>query len=432
MKATDERAVHRIHDQLMRFAVPIESIKPWPGNYRKHDIPRLRASLRKFGQTARGLALVQQSTMQIYAGNGIHRAAIEEGWTHIAAVVVDVDDVTAEQYLVADNHLHDVGDDDAEALSRFLAGLHAKGGLDTVIGYSQRQLDAFLANLTSGSGDVPVEPIKDADVWVKPGDMFALGPHRLLCGDALDERSIARLFGTEDVRSRADAVFTSPPYAVGVDYGPEYDDTIANLRATIAAAAALWNEVVVPGGFAVVNFGDVAKGRDVVGGDEVTEYPMALEYWPAFREAGWSLWARRVWVKPNARVNAPWTASTNRAATDFEHVWTWKRTGEPIVGRVDGRYASPNGWFDSTSEEGVDIGKDEHGAGMALVTALRMVAIHSRRGNIVHEPFMGTGTTLVACDRLERRCYGTELSPRYVQMTLARWERATGGKAKKL
>jgi len=225
---------------------------------------------------------------------------------------------------------------------------------------------------------------------------------------------------------RADCVFTSPPYAVGVDYG-EYQDTIDNLRALLPKCSRLWLDVVRDGGFAVINFGDIASARNIVKVDDPCEYPMAVEYWPVFRADGWLLWSRRIWCKPNPRVHSPWCIQSNRAATDWEHLWTWRKPGQPIIKRVDGEFASANGWIDTSRLHGVDVGKDVHGAGMALGIAEWMLTIHSFRDGLVHEPFCGTGTTLAACERLNRKCRAIELDPGSAALTIQRWVDMTGG-----
>jgi hypothetical protein len=172
---------------------------------------------------------------------------------------------------------------------------------------------------------------------------------------------------------RPDCVFTSPPYALGVDYG-EYQDTIDNLRAMLPILAASWVDAVIPGGFAVINFSDIAAGSKIAKSDEPCEYPMAVEYWPVFRAAGWRLWTRRIWQKPHARVYSPWAIQSCRAASDWEHLWVWKTPGKAIVGRGE---HSAFGVWDTSKEHGVDIGKDTHGAGMAVALPIRALETHS-------------------------------------------------------
>jgi DNA modification methylase len=147
---------------------------------------------------------------------------------------------------------------------------------------------------------------------------------------------------------------------------------------------------------------------------------MAVEYWPIFRADDWLLWSRRIWCKPNARVNSLWCIGSNRAATDWEHLWTWRKPGKPIIERVDGEMRSALGWYQSSLMHGVDVGKEVHGAGMALGIVEWMLNIHSRPNAVVYEPFCGTGTTIIGGHRLGRRVYATELSPKYADVILRR------------
>jgi DNA modification methylase len=400
--------------------VDIDSIAPYPDNPHTGDVVGVASSLSRYGQWR--AIVCQTSTRYVLAGNTTWKSAKRIGWRQIWVQWIDCDAVTAAAINLADNRWGTRGSDDEQAVARLLQQIYEAGQYSEAIGYTPRQLDAFLTSLVARDPDaLPPMP----HVSVKPGDAFMLGDHRLVCGDALDPAVYGRLFREDE---KADCVFTSPPYAVGVDYG-SYVDTIENLRDLLARAAREWREIVGAGGFAVTNFNDVVTGRALAGSDGPCEYPMALEYWPPFRAEGWSLWSRRIWCKPVARTNSPWTRPTNRAASNFEHIWTWKAPGKALVNRVDGALASPDGWFDSTSIEGVAIGKDEHGAPMPTGVAARGIGIHSRRGGIVHEPFCGTGTTLIAAQQLGRRCYAAEIEPRYVQMTIARWEAFTGLRA---
>jgi len=79
--------------------------------------------------------------------------------------------------------------------------------------------------------------------------------------------------------------------------------------------------------------------------------------------------------------------------------------------------------------DGVELGKTVHGAGMAISIAVWMLNVHTLTGDIVHEPFCGTGTTLIAAEQLNRKCYGMEISPAYCDVIVKRWETLTGKKA---
>jgi DNA modification methylase len=295
-------------------------------------------------------------------------------------------------------------------------------------GFEIGEIQELLDELPNENAEADAEPQIDkakelAAKWkTERGQIWELGNHRLMCGDSTDSENLAALINGDEI----DMIFTSPPYAVGVDYGETYEDNIDNLREMLPKLAKLWSSIVRAGGFAVVNFGDVVSGSKIIGIERPCEYPMALEYWPTFRKAGWFLWSRRIWCKPVARVAAPWCASSNRSATNWEHIWTWKLSGDSIVGRIPQPMDSQSGWIDTSKLSGVDIGKETHGAGMPTSIAAWMINIHSAKTHAVHEPFCGTGTTLIACEQLGRKCRAMEISPDYVALSLQRFADATG------
>ena len=415
--------------------VAIDALHPWPKNPKKHDAKStslLAAGIRRFGFLVP--LTVRRSDGMIAAGHGrllALQAILKEAPTFVpanapegtrpgAVPVLWADFETEAQFeafVISDNqHPKNAATDD-EAIAEMLRAMDADGLSLDGIGFSDEALKGLLADLgeepSDGDDDAPeVDEAGEPDSVV--GWVYELGPHRLVCGDSTTGEVIDLLLPDS---IRVDAVVTSPPYAVGVDYG-EYNDTIEALRALLNIMPATWLRVVRPGGFAVVNFGDLVSGRDMAGTDEPCEYPMALEYWPAFRSAGWVLWTRRVWCKPNPRCAAPWTASSNRAAADWEHVWTWKSPGDALVSRQN---ESNKGWIDTSAMHGVDVGKGTHGAGMPVGAAAWLIAAHTTQGGSVMEPFGGTGTTLIASATLGRRCFMSELSPRYCDVIRRRW-----------
>lgn len=296
------------------------------------------------------------------------------------------------------------------------------------------ELPELSANLRFDDLDVP-EPLLNAEGLTDPddvpeppekpvserGDLWLMGDHRLLCGDCTVTQEVEKVMAGE----KADCVFTSPPYAVGINYGI-YQDTIENLRLLLPKLGAIWHTVVCDGGFAIVNFGDIVPGRDIAGEAEPCEYPMALEYWPVFRAVGWTLWSRRVAQKPIYATDSPWSAQSNRAASNWEHIWTWKRPGKPVVGHSPESASGLIGY----AELGEGGGKKAHAAGMGVHWPRRCIAIHARERGIVHEPLCGSGTTIIAAEQLGRKCYAIEIEPRYVDVSVRRWQNFTGKKAK--
>lgn len=412
--------------------VPLGNLKEWdknPAQISERDAKQLARSLDKFGYIIPFVAAAPKNgKKELPLLDGHQRKAVELSLRHTdPKTLVDVRvpnrPLTEKEKQEAVIRMRsNTGEYNPDALLNWFDGADL---LDW--GMPQKELESFGFDFTDGSADAEPQIDRAAELlkkWkVRTGDLFAIGEHRLICGDCTDAAVVARVMEGE----RADCVFTSPPYAVGVDYGETYQDTIDNLREMLPKLSKLWLDFIVDGGFAVVNFGDIAPARNVAGTKEPSEYPMALEYYPVFRADGWLLWSRRVWCKPNARVNSLWCIGSNRAATDWEHIWTFRKQGEPIIKRVDGNYRSSLGWFEtSQDEQGVEK-KETHGAGMPILTAQKMIAIHSRTNSIVYESFAGTGTTLVACQNLNRRGRAIEISPAYCAVTLERMAEAFPG-----
>jgi len=399
--------------------VPVDALRQHPRNPRKGDVQAIVDSIAANGFY--GAVLAQKSTGYILAGNHRWLAAKDAGATEVPVIWLDVDDDHALRILLADNRTNDLASYDDNALAELLKEIHEAHGNLLGTGYDGDDLDQLLADLGKAPdpGPAPEAQVDRAEElrekWAtEVGQLWQIGPHRLMIGDATNEKTWTVLLDGQ----LAAATLTSFPYGVGIDYGENQPpDTINNVRALLRAVAPLLHKHTRPGGYAITNFGDVIPARQQLGTDEVCEYPMAIEYWPAFRDAGWYLHTRRIWAKPHARVTAPWCANSNRAASDWEHVWTWKRAGDYINERREG---SALGVWDTSSDEGVDVGKDVHGAGMPLAIARRAISIYSNKGDIILEPFCGTGTTIVASERLERRCYAIEIEPKYAAVTLER------------
>lgn len=409
---------------------PIGELKPDPKNVRTHtdrNIETIASSLRQFGQQK---PIIVTEDGLIVAGNGTHAAAVMLEWTTLDCVVTHLKPAAARAYALADNRTAELAGWDFPDLTKELDSLKELGFDVESIGFSDDELIELLPTPTPEAGLCDPDDVPDAPKVpiTKPGDVWTLGDHhRLVCGDATKDEDVALLCGDSSI----DCVFTSPPYAVGLEYDT-YEDTIANLRKMLPLLATSWMRILCSGGFAVVNFGDIVSAKGIAGTSGPCEYPMALEYWPVFRAAGFVLWSRRIWCKPGARTGSMQCISSNRASTNWEHVWSWKAPGKPIVGKQLGApYPSQNGWFDTSRNKGPEVSKDIHSAVMPVTAATWSVAIHSNAMGCVYDPFIGSGTTLIACEQLGRKCYGIEISPAYCDVVVARWEAFTGKKAKR-
>jgi hypothetical protein len=209
-----------IAEPLRRLAVPCAVLRFDPDNARSHpeaNIDAIVKSLAQFGQDQP--LVVQKQGMIVRKGNGRLRAALRLGWQWIAAFVVDEDDVRAAARAIADNRTAELATWDEEKLAHLLQSIRQAGDIDlAVTGFSQADIDQLLPL------DIPedVVPEPPDEPRTQPGDLWVLGDHRLLCGDAGKAEDVDRLLNGAAVH----LVHTDPPYGVGVE--PRSNNAIAS------------------------------------------------------------------------------------------------------------------------------------------------------------------------------------------------------------
>lgn len=231
-------------DALRRMLVPLGEVEPWPGNPREGDVPSIIESLQRFGQVRPILIRVSG---RIVAGHHLVLAARELGWSHIAAIRHDfADEEEARAYLIADNRIPERGRVNEEALAVQLGALRTLEGT----GYSERDralLDSRLARLRTPPDDDGAPPEPRAEPKSKLGEVYELGPHRLMCGDATVAGDLALLMGD----TLADVVFTDPPYAIygsasGLSASITDDKIVRPFFRDTLAAAERWTPFFAP------------------------------------------------------------------------------------------------------------------------------------------------------------------------------------------
>jgi len=381
--------------------LPIADFTADPENARVHDERNLKAiarSLEAFGQQK---PIVVDRDGIIVAGNGTVAAASSLGWTEIAVVRTGLDKDEARAYAIADNRTAELATWDAERLALTMGELDVD--LAGAVGFSEEELGAMLEPFgleDEEQEEVQEEPTPEppADPITKPGDLWLLGEHRLLCGDSTDSENLARLLGD----NRPSLLVTDPPYGVSYEGGLnkvkrerlQGDDDPGLYGAAISvvakfldrnAAAYLWHASV---------YADSAL--------------------VALREAGFEPRACIIWNKLNAGYGA------------FMAHYMSKH--EPCIYAVRGNA----GWRGPTNEKTVwDIEQPRrnkfHPTQKPVECMARAVANHKSRD--VVDPFLGSGTTLIAAEQLGRKCYGMEISPAYCDVIVQRWENLTGQKA---
>ena len=402
----DGAAPAHIAPQLQALVVPIDSVELHPRNPRRGDVAAVAASLARFRQVKP--IVVQRSTGYVIAGNHVLRAALSLGWTEIAANVEDLDDADAIALMLADNRTADLGGYDDTMLAAILAEQQAEDNL-AATGYDADDVAALLAQAgiieerdLDAAPDLPAE----AEVYVRRGDVFALGRHVLMCGDSTLAQDVASLCGDDPV----DLIWTDPPYGLGYTGKTRRKLTIVNddlgpdgTRALVTAA--LRHAPLRPGGAFYVA---------APAGPE-----LHLAFLLALEDAGLTAHQTLAWVKDRFVLG---------------HADYHARHENLLYGWKDGRahYFVKDRTQDTVWEIDRPARSTSHPTMKPVELVARAIRNSSTPGQLVYDPFAGSGTTLIAAEQTGRRCRAMELDPRYAQVILERWAALVGRPAERV
>jgi DNA modification methylase len=408
-----------------------------PANVRKHgerNIQTIVASLHRFGQQK---PIVIDKHNVVRAGNGTLEAARSMGWTHLNCVRTSLEGGDAVAYSIADNRTAELAEWDDDLLAAQLNGLLTEDeAMFEAAGFDEDELAELLKESDDQLIDVTEDEVPEppVDPITKPGDLWLLGEHRLLCGDSTKAEDVERLMAG----AKADMCFTSPPYGQQRDYTEEGKAKVADWDGLMRGV--FGNLPMTDAGQVLVNLGLIHRDGEWI------------PYWDAWiewmREQGWRRFGWYVWDKLCALPGD----HNGRLGPAHEFIWHFcKQPTQPEkwietinAGRVvrghnrqkDGSLSKQTGWgkavqshriHDSVWRCGAQKGTDNPHPAMMPV-ALAEIAMRSWPG-IAYEPFCGSGTTLIAAEQLGRTCYGMEISPQYCDVIVKRWENLTGEKA---
>lgn len=441
-KQPDPAALAHIHADLRAMAVPLDSLVLDPGNARLHDARNLAAiteSLRRFG--FRSPVVVQRDGRIVRAGNGRCRAAQELGWTHVPAIFVDDTSREAMLFALSDNRTAELASWDEARLAEMLEELEEENvGVDWL--WSKTEVDEVLEQLVepvAATVETPPEDLSKPEApETRSGDLIVLGRHRLLCGDSTNAKDVTRLLAG----AVPQIMVTDPPY--GVDYDAAWRNRVGlSHSAQIgkvandhrASWAATWNHF--PGGIAYVwhaglNAGVVERSLEVVGFE-----PRAQIIWVKRRFAisrgayHWRHEACSYAVRKGAKADWAGGRKQDTVWADIVDQFDVDGAHELFACQVsrDSVYA-----FGAAATTVWEMPNDVAvGGGHATQKPVEAMARPMRNHAVdtVYDPFLGTGTTLVAAEQEGKRCYGVELDPAYCDVIVRRWERLTGQSAKR-
>ncbi|EAQ47262.1 DNA methylase N-4/N-6 [Roseobacter sp. MED193] len=386
--------------------LPLEQIIPYARNPRNNAeaIATVAASIQEFGWRQ---PIVVDEAMVVLAGHTRLEAARKLGFktapVHIAT------GLTANQaraFRIMDNRSGENAEWDEGLLNLELADLlDAEFDLG-LTGFSEDELNALMSGLKDDGGpqegedDVPETP---EDPVSRPGDLWVLGKHRLLCGDATVATDVGRVLdGVTPL-----LMVTDPPY--GVEYDPSWrnDTGAAKTKRTgkvLNDDRADWREAwaLFPGDVAYVWHGAL----------HATTVADSLEV------SGFNIRSQIIWAKDRLILS--------RGDYHWQHepcLYAVKKTGK---GHWAGDRKQTTLWQIANKDQDADT---VHGTQKPVECMRRPILNNSSPGQAVYEPFMGSGTTLIAAATTGRVCYGIELNPAYVDVAVARWQKFTGKQA---
>jgi len=325
----------------------------------------------------------------------------------VPVLVLDVDEAEAHKLLATLDPLASLAVADPEPLAELLAS----------IGTRSEELRRLFADLAAGAGVIAQPGLLDPDeIPALPGaprsrvgDLYVLGEHRVLCGDARDAGVVSRLMAEES----GSLLLTDPPYGVAYEGNTKARLRLSNddtqvIPTLLGPAFSAVDPALKPGA-AIYLFHP--SGRN------------ALAFLSAL--AGrWTIRQILVWRKDSMVLGH----------ADYHYAHEPIAYGnKPAQGRW-GRGAA--GWYGGNAETTVievprPKASRDHPTAKPVALISRLVANSSAWGDAVIDPFLGSGSTLIACEQHRRRCYGIEIDPAYVDVAVSRWERFTGRKAKR-
>ena len=427
----------KIRDRIKELRrVKASDLVPNPKNWRTHPEAQknaLRGILSEVGIADAVLVReLPDGSLMLIDG---HLRAETTGDTMLPCLILDVSESEGDKILATLDPLAAMAESDAvkldailrevdtgsEALQEMLAALADDAGL------YQTDEPAPQAVAEDEAPEVPVDPI------TKPGDVWTLGEHRVMCGDSMSAADVARLMDG----ATADLCFTSPPYGQQRDYTAESKAKVADWDGLMRGVFA--NLPMSPTGQVLVNLGLIHREGE------------CMQYWDGWvrwmRSEGYRLFGWYVWDKghpypgkSNGRLwmQHEWVFHFN--TTPVDPLPTVKKTGtgnretwfgarakdgsrdrETSIVRLDG-YRTAGSVVTVLPEEGRNTGNN-HPAAFPVRLPAEFLSMWP---GTVYEPFCGSGTTLIAAEQLGRKCYGMEISPGYCDVIAKRWETLTG------
>ena len=378
--------------------IPVTKLVPYVNNARTHSpeqITKLRSSLREFGFIN---PVIIDRDYSVIAGHGRIMAAKEEGIREVPCVFADhLTEAQKKAYIIADNRMALDAGWDEELLRVEIESLQGMDFDPMLTGFDEKELATlFSTDDEASEDDFDVDAELEKPCFSKTGDIWKLGKHTVICGDSTDPKTFQALLGD----TKVNLVCTDAPYFVNLE---NQSGRIANDNLEDTQAYEFLMKTFT-------NFKD-AMAPDA----SIYEFYATMKarvFYDAFEDAGFKVGAGLIWKKPRAPL----------MRTD------WKFNMEPIIfgWRKDGKHK----WYGDQKQkavfefDGIKNSKEDgygHPSSKPVPLIAYLIQQSTQVNGIVLDGFLGSASTLIACDQIGRLCYGVELEPKFVDVAVRRY-----------
>ena len=393
--------------EMQYYLADVSELIPYVRNARTHSeaqVSQIAASIREFGFLS-PILVAEDNT--ILAGHGRLAAALKLGLKKVPCVKENhLTETQKRAYIIADNKLSLNAGWDSELLAVELSELEGADFNLDLLGFDEAELSSiFDADKDVNDDDFDVEKELEEPCFSKTGDMWMLGKHRIICGDSTDSSTFEKLLG----ETKVNLVCTDAPYFVNLENASgkiKNDDlsdkegyeflmkVFTNFKNSMAADASIYE------------FYATMKAR---------------VFYDAFEDAGFKVAAGLIWKKPRAPL----------MRTD------WKFNMEPIIygWRKDGKHK----WYGDQKQtavfefDGIKNSKEEgcgHPSSKPVPLIAYLIKQSTQTNSVVLDGFLGSASTLIACEQIGRVCFGVELEPKFIDVAVKRYMKFHDDKTK--
>ncbi|WP_422118584.1 site-specific DNA-methyltransferase [Gardnerella sp. DNF00476] len=393
--------------EMQYYLADVSELIPYVRNARTHSeaqVSQIAASIREFGFLS-PILVAEDNT--ILAGHGRLAAALKLGLKKVPCVKENhLTETQKRAYIIADNKLSLNAGWDSELLAVELSELEGADFNLDLLGFDEAELSSiFDADKDVSDDDFDVEKELEEPCFSKTGDIWTLGKHRIICGDSTDSSTFEKLLG----ETKVNLVCTDAPYFVNLENASgkiKNDDlsdkegyeflmkVFTNFKNSMAADASIYE------------FYATMKAR---------------VFYDAFEDAGFKVAAGLIWKKPRAPL----------MRTD------WKFNMEPIIygWRKDGKHK----WYGDQKQtavfefDGIKNSKEEgcgHPSSKPVPLIAYLIKQSTQTNSLVLDGFLGSASTLIACEQIGRVCFGVELEPKFIDVAVKRYMKFHDDKTK--